>query len=148
MMSYRVEPNNSDLAKLESDLNRLPKAFDVIHQQYTLGLTLGWKSMIFETGAVDTMRYFFSVSAKSIAGGEDGAGTKAFIIDTSSNPTSGYSDIVERGRRPGGVIPFTGGKIHPGYPGRFPAGKSLDKQHSEDLLDRVGIRVLDRFLHG
>ncbi len=149
-MSYRIEPDKSDLAKLAADLNRLPKAFDVIHQQYTLSLTLGWKEMILGVPTVDTMRYFHSVAARQMANSDGGVGTKEFVIDTSQDGTVGYSDIVERGRREttgrssGALAPGR----HPGYAGRYVVDRALTKQHNEDLLDKVNIRVLDRYLHG
>ena len=135
-MSETFTPDPFDLAKLEADLNRLPEAFDIIHQRYSTALAFGWRGVVLEVDAIDKWWYIESIRAQRSAEGLDAGATKLFVIDTSSDPRVIYSDIVERGR------------TDVNYPGRFPAGTTLERQHDNDLLEKIATPTLDSFLHG
>jgi hypothetical protein len=128
-----ITPDKTDLAKLEADLNSLPQAFSIIHARYAQRLAGGWKEWILGVGAVDTRAYLFSVSAQAVVGP---VSAREFLIGTSQDDTVFYSDIVERGR------------TDVDYPGRFPAGRSLEAQDNVDMLDTVVTQTLDEFLYG
>lgn len=143
----KLKADKGDLAELERDLNKLPEALSVIHEKYAQALAGGWKQWILGVDAIDTRRYLVSVAARLSTGVY---GTSEFAIDTASNSAVTYSDIVEHGRREtfGKSSGFLAPGRHPGYPGRFPAGRSLDAQHDADLLDQIAGKTLVKFLQG
>lgn len=136
-MADTFTPEPQDLDKLEADLNRLPEAFDIIHQRYASGLAFGWRGIVLEVDAIDKWWYIESIKARRSAEGLDAEGTQMFVIDTSSDPRVIYSDIIERGRTDTDK-----------YPARWPAGVSLERQHDNDMLEKITTQHLDNFLHG
>jgi hypothetical protein len=132
-----LTPYPVDLAKLEADLNDLPRAFDLIHQKFSTRLAFGWRGVVLEVDAIDKWWYIESIEAKRLAEGLNAGDTQLFVIDTSSDRRVTYSDIVERGRTDTDK-----------YPARWPAGTMLDRQHDNDLIDKVIRPTLDSFLHG
>ncbi|MFN6965213.1 MAG: hypothetical protein ACK4S4_15815 [Pyrinomonadaceae bacterium] len=131
------------LSALETDLNRLPQAFNAIHARFSHAAAGSWKKWIIEVDALDTRRLLFSVAAHA-AGVVTEA--KQFVIDTSRNSRVMYSDIVERGRKDGNYAkgkPYTDA-----YGGRYPAGRALEQMYETDALEGIATRTLSEFLHG